>query len=85
MRTIGTHILAALLIVGCISVARAQTLDSISTLTEDWNAYQTAQKHVLSSLSAVANELAKTKAELAAATKELEKLKAEAAKPVDPK
>ena len=70
------HILASLLIVCCISVARAQAPDSVATLTEDWNAYQTAQKHVIASLSAVANELAKVKAELAAVTKERDDLKA---------
>lgn len=58
--------------------ARAQTApDSIAVLTEDWNAYQNAQKHVLSSLNVLATELLKARTDLAAATKERDDLKAE--------
>lgn len=62
------------------TAAFAQQPDSISILTEDWNAYQITQKHVITSLSAVANEFQKTRAELAAVTKERDELKAEIAK-----
>lgn len=57
--------------------AKAQQPDSIATLTEDWNAYQNAQRHVTESVSKVANELQKARADLAVVTKERDDLKAQ--------
>ena len=76
-------LLSALCLIAGVSAAQAQqsSPDSIAaTLSEDWNAYQIAQKHVIASLSAVANELNKARADLAAVTKERDELKTKSAK-----
>lgn len=79
-RTLWLAVLA-LVLIACWKGAHAQPApDPVATLTEDWNAYQNAQKHVIADLNAVANELQKARGELAAVTKERDDLKAQSAK-----
>jgi hypothetical protein len=72
-------LLTALCLIAGVSAAQAQQppADPISTLTEDWNAYQNAQRHVVVDLSAMATELQKARADLVAVTKERDELKAQ--------
>ena len=74
---------AALIVVVAVSVARAQqppAPDPVTTLQQDWGAYQVQQKHVLDGINAVVLEnqaLRKERDELKA---ERDRLKAEADK-----
>lgn len=65
------------IVVLAISQARAQqpASDPASSLAADWNAYQNAQRHVLTGIQAVTDELVKARAENAALVKERDGLK----------
>ncbi len=64
----------------CSARAQQPSEDPAAALAQDWNAYQNAQKHLLTDIQAVVNELVKLRSDNAALVKERDELKAQIAK-----